>query len=429
MKVIITESQYNFLINLINENNEVVIDLNEPIDLSKYDSIDEIIRAVKSLSLRHGKGTQSRNIYLNIDNLLSSLENISDKNLFNSYIKIIMNLISKYKSGSYTLKKLQVLLDSMLSMNESEMLKKMEDIINIYDDSRFEEKHKKSLFKELEKPNPDFLNFYNKTIKKFREYELSFVEGSDSPFTSFFTSPRLSIELSKDLNYLNVYVSRSDFNEKSTDVEKVNYLISKLVQVKSFSKSPNEIISEMISMLSFKINFNFSDKNVKADLKVVKNLLYFDPSSVKTFVVAKQGQDVEIKNNPYNKPYYLSEFFKVDATKENEQFLLNGLSYMPKIKDVKESFKVLMDSLSKNLRQNLLSSDMGEKIINHLTNNLAGMIFSNSIFIPKDYIKFYWNNVGYANKPRLSIYYEVIVNPMIFKLQHGENGFEQYLKK
>lgn len=429
MKVIITESQYNFLINLINENNEVVIDLNEPIDLSKYDSIDEIIRAVKSLSLRHGKGTQSRSIYLDIDNLLSSLENISDKNLFNSYIKIIMNLISKYKSGSYTLKKLQVLLDSMLSMGESEMLKKMEDIINIYDDSRFEEKHKKSLFKELEKPNPDFLNFYNKTIKKFREYELSFVEGTNSPFTSFFTSPRLSIELSKDLNYLNVNVSKSDFNEKSSDVEKVNYLISKLVQVKSFSKSPNEIISEMISMLSFKINFNFSDKNVKSDLKVVKNLLYFDPLSVKTFVIAKQGQDVEIKNNPYNKPYYLSEFFKVDATKENEQFLLNGLSYMPKMKDVKESFKVLMDSLSKNLRQNLLSSDMGEKIINHLTNNLAGMIFSNSIFIPKDYIKFYWNNVGYANKPRLSIYYEVIDNPMIFKMQRGDNGFEQYLKK
>lgn len=429
MKVIITESQYNFLINLISENNEVVIDLNEPIDLSKYNSIDEIIRAVKSLSLRHGKGTQSRNIYLDIDNLLSSLENISDKNLFNSYIKIIMNLISKYKSGSYTLKKLQVLLDSMLSMGESEMLKKMEDIINIYDDSRFEEKHKKSLFKELEKPNPDFLNFYNKTIKKFREYELSFVEGSDSPFTSFFTSPRLSIELSKDLNYLNVNVSKSDFNEKSSDVEKVNYLISKMVQVKSFSKSPNEIISEMISMLSFKINFNFSEKNVKADLKVVKNLLYFDPLSVKTFVIAKQGQDVEIKNNPYNKPYYLSEFFKVDATKENEEFLMNGLSYMPKMKDVKESFKVLMESLSKNLRQNLLSSDMGEKIINHLTENLAGMIFSNSIFIPKDYIKFYWNNVGYANKPRLSIYYEVVGNPIIFKLQHGENGFEQYLKK
>ena len=110
MKVIITESQYNFLIDFINENDEVVIDLNEPIDLSKYDSIDEIIRAVKSLSLRHGKGTQSRNIYLDIDNLLSSLENISDKTLFNSYIKIIMNLISKYKSGSYTLKKLQILL-------------------------------------------------------------------------------------------------------------------------------------------------------------------------------------------------------------------------------------------------------------------------------------------------------------------------------
>ena len=214
MKVIITESQYNFLIDFINENDEVVIDLNEPIDLSKYDSIDEIIRAVKSLSLRHGKGTQSRNIYLDIDNLLSSLENISDKTLFNSYIKIIMNLISKYKSGSYTLKKLQILLESMLSMDESEMLKKMEDIINIYDDSRFEEKHKKSLFKELEKPNPDFLNFYNKTIKKFREYELSFVEGSDSPFTSFFTSPRLGIELSKDLNYLNVYIYRSDFNGK-----------------------------------------------------------------------------------------------------------------------------------------------------------------------------------------------------------------------
>ena len=429
MKVIITESQYNLLIDFINENDEVVIDLNEPIDLSKYNSFDEIIRAVKSLSLRHGKGTQSRSSYLDIDNLLSSLENISDKTLFNSYIKIIMSLISKYKSGSYTLKKLQSLLESMFSMDEVDMFKKMEDIINIYDDSRFEEKHKKSLFKELEKSNPDFLNFYNKTLKKFREYELSFIEGSNSPFSSFFTSPRLSIELSKDLNYLNVFVSKVDFNDKSSDVEKVNYLISKLVQVKSFSKSPNEIIYEMISMLSFKINFNFSDKNVKADLKVNKNLLYFDSSSVKTIVVARQGQDIEIKNNPYEKPYYLSEFFKVDATKENEQILLNGLSYMPKIKDEKESFKVLMDSLSKNLRQNLLSSDMGEKIINHLTNNLAGMIFSNSTFIPKDNIKFYWNNVGYANKPRLSIYYEVDKNPTVYKLQYGDGGYEQYLKK
>jgi hypothetical protein len=340
-----------------------------------------------------------------------------------------MNLISSYKSGSYTLKKIQLLIQSMLSMGESDMFKKMEDIINVYDDSRFEENHKKSLFKELEKPNPNFLNFYNKTIKKFREYEMSFVDGSDGPFTSFFTSPRLGIELLKDLNYLNVIVSKKEFNEKSSDVEKVNYLISKLAQVKSFSKSPNEIIYEMISLLTFKVNFNFSDKNVKADLKVIKNLLYFDPTTVKTNVVAKPGKDVEIKNNHYEKPYYLSEFFKVDATKENEQIFLNTISYMPKMKDPKESFKVFMSSLSKNLRQNLLSSDMGEKIIYHLTNNLAGMIFSNSIFIPKDYIKFYWNDVGYANKSRLSIYYEVIDNPMVFKLQHSNNGYEQYLKR
>lgn len=430
MKYILSESQVrNLRRKLMIENDETIIDLNQPIDLSKYDSLDEIIRAVKSLSLRHRKGTQSRGKFVDINNLLRSLEGISDKTSFNKYIKIMMELVSRYKSESYTIKKIHSLLDSILSMDESEMYKKMDDIINLYDDDRFEERHKKDLFKELEKTNVNFDDFYKKTIKKFREYELSFVEGDSTPFTSFFTSPRLVINLSKDLNYLNVTVSKNEFNGQSSDVSKVNYLISKLTEVKSFSKKPNEIIREMISMLSFNIGFNFSDKNVKADLKLTKDLINFDPNTMRTLVIGKIGKDVEIKNNVYNKPYYLSEFFKIDANEKNESYLLGSLNRMPKIENVRDSFKVFMESLVDNLRRTLLSSKIGDEIINHLTNNLSGMIFSDSIYIPIEYINFYWNNVGYANKPRLSIYYEVMDNPVIYKLTKSNGGYDRYLKK
>lgn len=430
MKYIMSESQVrNLKKKLLIENDENVIDLNQPIDLSKYNSLGEIIRAVKSLGLRHRKGTQSRGKFVDVNNLLRSLEGISDKRSFDKYIKIMMEMVSKYKSESYTIKKIYSLLDSILSMDESEMFKKMDDIINLYDDDRFEERHKKDLFKELEKSNVNFDDFYKKTVKKFREYELSFIEGESTPFVSFFTSPRLTVNLSKDLNYLNVNVSKNEFNGQSSDVNKVNYLISKLAEVKSFSKKPNEIIKEMISMISFGISFNFSDRNVKADLKLVKDLINFDSKTMRTSVISKTGKDVEIKNNVYNKPYYLSEFFKIDSTKENESYLLNSLSMVPKIEDVKNSFKIFMESLVDNLRRNLLSSQVGDEIINHLTNNLSGMIFSNSIYIPIEYITFYWNNVGYANKPRLSIYYEVMDNPVIYRLTKRNGSYDQYLEK
>ena len=430
MKFIISESQYeNLRVFLINEDDENIIDLNQPIDLSKYNSLGEIIRAVKSLGLRHRKGTQSREKYLDVNNLLRTLEMISDNSSFDKYIKILMDLISKYKSGSYTIRKIYSLLNSMLSMDESEMYKKMEDINNLYDDDRFEERHKKDLFRELEKPNVNFNDFYKKTIKKFREYELSFVEGESTPFASFFTSPRLTVNLSKDLDYLNVKVYKNEFNGQSSDVSKVNYLISKLTEVKSFSKGPNEIIKEMVSMLSFTVGFNFSDKNVKADVKLVKDLIYFDSKNLRTSVIGKTGKDAEIKNNVYNKPYYLSEFFKIDSTEKNELYLLNTLSKMPKIENVKDTFKIFMSSLVNNLRRYLLSSNLGDEIIKHLTNNLSGMIFSDSIYIPIEYISFYWNNVGYANKPRLSIYYEVIDNPVIYRLTKSNGSYDRYLQK
>jgi hypothetical protein len=65
----------------------------------------------------------------------------------------------------------------------------------------------------------------------------------------------------------------------------------------------------------------------------------------------------------------------------------------------------------------------------HLTKNIGGMIFKNDIFIKKEDINFYWNNVGYANKSRLSLYYDVNENPTLYKLSKSKLGYSRFVQK
>jgi|LakMenE18May11ns_1017448.scaffolds.fasta_scaffold9853635_1 hypothetical protein len=431
MKIFITESQIERIILMINEqeSEEKILYLDKPVDFSNIKTISDLKDAVKSISLGYGSSTQSRTSHKEINVLLDKLDGIKQKDLFEQYFRILMNLIATYKTKSFTLKRLNQLLSSLLSLDENDMYNKMDAVIKIFNDDKFKVSDMKALIKLLLSGNNiDFNDFYNKAIKTYREYELSFAKGDDQKvFTEFFTSPRIEVEMKSNYNYGNVEFSKNEFNSQQTDVLKAKYLLLKLSQIKSF-KPAEQIIEEVISNLKFTILFNFSDKNIKADLKQLKDLYYFNPKLMKTIVVGRQGEDVEVKRKPYDQVDFLSEFFKIDATKDNKEILVSTLSKMSNLKDPNQGFNIFMESLVSNFRRTLISTEQGDNIINHLTKNLSGMIFKDNVFIPISDINFQWGNVGYANKPRLSILYKVSDDPNIFKLESSGSGFSQSLK-
>jgi len=209
-----------------------------------------------------------------------------------------------------------------------------------------------------------------------------------------------------------------EFNSQTSDISKVLYLIELISQLKIYG-NVNDSIQKIISSLKFSFNFDYAPNNVKADLYLKDSLIYDDRSN-RPLQVAKKDTFIEVKYKPYTDPSYLSEFFKVDASEINNKLIMEGLSKIRNISDLKTSFIVFMSNLSENLKKTMESLE-GDKIIEHLTNDLSGMIFKDNIFIPKKNIKFYWNSIGYAKRNRLSIWYEVI-NPEIYKISSMVGG-------
>jgi hypothetical protein len=234
--------------------------------------------------------------------------------------------------------------------------------------------------------------------------------------------------LIKDYSFGDEVISKDEFNSQPSDVGRAAYLIKKISEIKAYR--PLEVLlEEVISNLKFGIQFQYTEKNVKADLTQTQNLISFNSKLMRTNIVGRAGQFVEIKNNNYKTPYYLSEFFKVDATSDAEKYLIDLMSKVPKVYDPKVTFSYFMALLAENFRKTLLTNGEGQKIIDHLTANLSGMIFSNDIFIQKKDISFYWNTVGYAKKPRISIFYEVSDNADVYKIEKNQSGYTNRLKQ
>ena len=273
----------------------------------------------------------------------------------------------------------------------------------------------------------DLDKFYLETTLAYQDYENSLAEGQLSPFTIYRTSPRIKVNLLNDLNYNNLIISANKFNSQDSDLNKIIYVLDEISKSKYYS-SGDEVISKVISSLKFKFDFNFSDENVKADLKLKDALYYENRDSRKVYTIAKKGSDVEVKYNLYNKPSYLSEFFKIDATDKNYNIIIRSLENVPRIKDINATYKLLMSTLANNL-SNTINKTNGNQILEHLIKNLSGIIFKDNIFIKKEDISFYWNNVGYANKSRLSLYYDVNENPTLYKISKTNMVFSRYVQK
>ena len=428
MKVLVTLEQIKKSLPYLILTENDTIDLTKNIDISSNPSLKKLKNDAVTIGLQHNKGSKTRERGLELKKMLSSIEGLEDKETFEKYFQKIAELISKYKSKTIAIKKLAEIVYDLSQKDINVAKQQIEDIIKIFEDPRFADKHKNRLIKILtDRGNVDLDNFYNETKRAYADYENSFAEGENSPFSIYRTSPQLKVLLSKDYSYNNMVISAREFNSQDSDISKVLYLIEKLISVKIYGDA-NDIISKIISSLSFAFNFNYSPENVKADLILRDSLIYEDRITKKVVRIAQKGGLVEIKYKPFKEPSYLSEFFKIDASNVNYSLIIEGLSKIPKITDVKTAFKVFMSSLIGNLKKTMVTTD-GEKIIEHLTNNLSGIIFKDNIFIPKSDISFYWNSVGYANRDRLSIWYKVSGNPTIYKISSTSQGFSRYVFK
>jgi hypothetical protein len=385
----------------VNPDKKTFIDLNSPVNFN-ISSLDDLKSAVKKTGLQYGKETLSRGRGVNLSDLLKFIEDLEDKEIYEEYFIKISNLISKYKSGSFSLKKLSELIKQLYSKDPQTAKSQIESVISIFEDPRFSEKHKKKLI-------------------------FSLAEGQLSPFTIYRTSPRIKVNLLNDLNYNNLIISANKFNSQDSDLNKIIYVLDEISKSKYYS-SGDEVISKVISSLKFVFDFNFSDENVKADLKLKDALIYENRDSRKVYTIAKKGSDVEVKYNLYNKPSYLSEFFKIDATDKNYNTIIRSLENVPRIKDINATYKLLMSTLANNL-SNTINKTNGNQILEHLIKNLSGIIFKDNVFIKKEDISFYWNNVGYANKSRLSLYYDVNENPTLYKISKTNMGFSRFVQK
>lgn len=413
--------------NLNEPDKKTIIDLNTPVDLN-ISSIDDLKTAVKKQGLQYGKDTLSRERGIDLSNLLKSIENLEDKEIYEDYFIKISNLISKYKSGSFSLKKLTEIIKQLYSKDPQIAKSQIEAVIAIFQDPRFSESHKRKLISILTGSQEINLDkFYRETTLAYQDYENSLAEGELSPFIIYRTSPRLKVNLLEDFTFNNFTIYADKFNSQDSDLNKVIYILDEISNAKYYSTG-DEVISKVISSLKFGFDFNFDKENVKADLKLKDSLVYEDRLEKKVYTVAKKGSNVEVKYNLYNKPSYLSEFFKIDASDKNYNIITEKLSQVPRVKDVTSSFKILMSSLATNL-SNTIKSTNGNEIMEHLTQDMGGIIFKDNIFIKKEDINFYWNNVGYANKSRLSLYYDVNENPTLYKISKTDLGFSRFVQK
>jgi hypothetical protein len=346
---------------------------------------------------------------------------LEDKQIYEKYFLKLSELISKYKSSSFSLKKLVEMVEQIQLKNPEEAKAQMEVILNIFEDPKFGEKYKKKLILLITgKEKIDLDEFYKQTKLAYQQYEDSFVEGNLTPFVLNRTSPRITVLMAENLTLNGIKIYANEFNSIKSDVLKIIYIIKKISETK-YNLSAENIIRQVFSNLKFTINFNFDPNNVKADLYLNNNLIYNDN------IVAEEGTNIEVKYNPYNTPYYLSEFMKIDSTTKSEDFIKNALSSLSKINDLNTCFRTLMVSLSTNLYSTVKKS-IGNEIIEHLVKDLSGMIFKDSIFVKKEDISFYWNTVGYAKKPRLSVFYKVKENAKLYRITKSDGGYTNQLE-
>ena len=131
----------------------------------------------------------------------------------------------------------------------------------------------------------------------------------------------------------------------------------------------------------------------------IEKIQKWDIESVKPIGgIIKQGDKIEVKHVQWDKKggFHLSEFFGMYKTTVNAPF--NTPEYLQLYNEIIE---MLYDYIDKD--------EIGEKIIEEIRKNTAGVFYKDYIYVPLDGIKLTWSTKGQRDtEKRLSIRMEVI---------------------
>lgn len=400
--------------------------------------LDKLKCYLYSVSVSMGEKTQARGGGLLLKKMYTEIEKLSPefKNEIKTFLFKISKIISgKYKSARHIIGKILNLIIQLASEDEEKIKKIIQMSNEIMDHERFEDNEENKIkllnfIKTYDKIDisEDFLEEFYKKIKSVSmEYEESFTlypntEKSEHLFKLDRTSPNIIVYLDNDYKSkeYGIKITQRDFSLKS-DINKVLYIIESIFKCTNCKNDdPNKVIEDVVSNLKFLILTN-DDENQKRDLISLKDIdaLEVIPGARRISTIIRKNEGVEVKHKNYKEKSFLSEFFKVDATTKNKEKILNALSF------IGGDFNTFIKSLVNNLR-----SVVSDEIIDDMTKNLAGIMFKDDIFVPKDGLRFYWDVVGYGGKTRLAISYELKAEHKTYKFTRDENiKVNQYFNK
>lgn len=414
---------------------------------NENDDIDLMLNKFKCylylVSVGMGEKTQGRESGKLLKKMYTEIEKLSPefKDEIKTFLFKISKIISgKYKSARHIIGKILNIIIKLASEDEEKIKKIIQMSNEIMDHERFEdnEENKIKLVNFIKTYDDDidisenFLEEFYKKIKSISmEYEESFTlypntEKSEHLFKLDRTSPNIIVYLNN--NYKSekygIKITQRDFSLKS-DINKVLYIIESISKCTNCKNvDPNIVINDVVSKLELEI-LTVDGENQKRDLVALKDIEALETTSGvrKISTIVRKNDGVEVKHKNYKEKSFLSEFFKVDATTKNKEKILNALSFIGE--DINSYFNTFIQSMVNNLR-----SVVSDSIIDDMTENLAGIIFKDDIFVPKDGLHFYWDVVGYGGKTRLAISYELKPEHKTYKFTRDENiKVNQYFNK
>ena len=130
-KYILLESQFQHLLKNLNEDDADFLS-DDNIDYGNISTISDLKNFVEKKGEEYKTKSKTNQASKYISDVLKSINDIDDKEVFERYFTKILSLISKYKRGSFSIKKLAEIVKELSNKDINLAKEELELIIKIY---------------------------------------------------------------------------------------------------------------------------------------------------------------------------------------------------------------------------------------------------------------------------------------------------------
>ena len=318
--------------------------------------VSKLCRAVKS----RGK---TNSPFCELEKIVVSLNNKIIEDSINESLTKMRKFFSRISVGVFPM----IIKLSLTDVSQiANFLKLVADFI---EDERFDNEYTKKVLRQFKNKNiiPKDLEAMLDYIR-FKEHEKHELRFTDTPY---FTKKATKLELN--------YNCGDDAKDK---------IIQTLHKIRDKKETLNFNFFRITKCLTD--SFKNTTKNLKSDMEVAMDLKKENGD-----VMFPKGSFLEAKNMDYAIDSYLSEFFSIfkQSNLKNDK---------PLVIDI---YNELINKIFIWLQTN----QNAKSYLDSVRNKISGMVYSNDIIIPIEYIELYWSNKGQrgCDEKRLSIRFRI----------------------